>query len=124
METVTSSMASSRGWIMLKKESPALFQLSCVLMPSIVTLTAAPGRPAMVEFRAVPVVFTPGRYTRKSIALRVARGRLATCLRVRVVVMFAVCDCTISAPDSTTTVSLVPPTWRVTRIVEGTPAMT
>lgn len=76
----------------------------------MVMLTAAEGMPEIVEPREPPVVFTPGNITRKSMTLRVAIGRLAIWLTTIVVEIFALCDCTISTPACTVTISLEPPT--------------
>src|SRR3954467_5429703 len=81
------------------------------------------GRPLTVEFRAVPGVFTPGRLTTKSSALRLGRGRLWIWLHHTVAVTVEAGVLITSAPAWTTTCSSMPPTSMVTFTPAGTPAL-
>src|SRR5215831_18671071 len=86
-------------------------------------LIALFGRPATVEFRAVPDVLNPASEVSESSALRLVNGRLTICDPVRLVAIDGDCVWTTSALSPVTvTFSSRAPTCRVTFTVAGTAA--
>ncbi len=78
VETVTSSIRSSFGWMLAKKPSVDRVYLSWMFAPSTVSESALCGSPLTVDDRCewlAADVSTPGRKTTKLSALRVMSGR-------------------------------------------------
>ena len=98
--------------------------LSCVFMPSIETFRAPRGSPFTLELRGLVGVCTPGWVTSSSTALRVANGSSKSCRPPSVLLTVALVACTISAPPTTSTVSVAAPISSFTLTSAGTPALT
>src|ERR1035437_2447174 len=98
--------------------------LSWVFMPSMVTFSAPRGSPLTDELRGLPDVCTPGWVPSNSTALRVAKGSSKICRPPMVLETAALEVCTISAPPTTSTVSVEAPTSSLIYTVAGTPALT
>ena len=86
---MTSSSESTDGHDVAEESVADFSMLSCVFMPSMVTLMAPLGRPLMEELRGLVGVCVPGWVTISSTALRVANGRSVTCCAVRVLLTSA-----------------------------------
>ena len=106
---------------MAKKPSVDRSVLSWTFTPSSVMLIVPRGRPLIVELRLPPAVATPGSIGTKSIALRLVSGSFVIWFVSMVVVIVALCVCTIADDDTTLIDSSTAPSCSTARTLAPVP---